>query len=89
MIKATAIINRINTDNISQISITGSPIIFDNVLFIKHVNGIANKNVIPVANSFRSLSRTIHNINYPQKYKGNNRHNRANAEYLIDVYQNT
>lgn len=57
MIKAIAIMNRINTDNISQTSIVGSPIIFDNVIFIKNVNGIVNKNVIPVANSFRSFSR--------------------------------
>lgn len=57
MIKAKAIINKTNIDNISQISITGSPIIFDNVPFIKNINGIADKNAIPVAKNFRSLSR--------------------------------
>ena len=51
---AIAIISKIKIDTISQISITGPPIIFDKVLFIKSVNGIANKNVIPVAKNFRS-----------------------------------
>ena len=54
-----------NTDNISHISIIGSEIIFDNIIFISNINGMDKQNVIPAANNLRTLKRLkIPNINH-------------------------
>ncbi len=46
-----------NADSKSHISIIGSDIILDNIIFIINMNGMDNKKVIPPATNFLSLKR--------------------------------
>ena len=50
-------INNMNADSKSHISIIGSDIILDNIIFIINMNGMDNKKVIPPATNFLSLKR--------------------------------
>lgn len=50
--ETNASVNKIKTDSISQISIIGSAIIFDNIILMININGIANKKIIPKAINF-------------------------------------